>query len=110
MNIQTETIYPFSKKWIGLANVIPHSGNNILGNASGAFVACAALANSPEDFGRKIVAHLHEMGFSVEKIEDIETIKIRRQKVSRKDGIDLLSKNLSEENPIALDIFNAYIK
>jgi len=110
MNIPNKNKHQSKLKWIGLINVKPRPGNSALGNALGAFVASIALADGPEEYGRKVTEALNEYGFDVVQIEDVELFEDRVQKHSVTPDILELAAAVTQENPVALADFHSYIE
>ena len=58
--------------WIGVADVIPKNGNQLLGNASGAYVGVAGLSESEAAFKELVARSLEAMGFKLFHVDDLE--------------------------------------
>ena len=95
-------------KWIGLIHVKPKPENSDLGGASGAFVASTAFAVGPDDYGSAVTTALHELGFDVVKIEDVEALEGRMQRDGLTPAIRKLATMVDEHHPFALGTFHAY--
>ena len=91
-----------SQKWIGLANVTPKPGNDLLGTGPGAFVVSIAWANSARDYFRKVVDVLNEEGFDVVQIEDIDTFEDRIKNQTVASEILELAEQVTEDDPVSL--------
>lgn len=94
--------------WIGLAHVKPTQGNNLLSGDSGAFVPVLALAAGIDDFLSTTAFYLNSYDFEIIEIEDIELYNDRLQNSSVSDDIKKLRANISDSNPILLDVFQSY--
>lgn len=94
--------------WIGLAQVKPRPGNEMLGIATGAFVPVLALARTQDDFVNKVVAKLESYDFDVVEIDDIELCKARFKQPDISNEIIALETLLSEDNPVTLHTFQSY--
>lgn len=103
MNIQNN-----KNIWIGLAHVKPNSGNTSLQDAIGAFVPSLALANNAEDFADKVTSLLEEYDFEVLELEDIEPLETREKHSKISIDIESLASEISNDNPVLLDEFQAY--
>ncbi len=79
-----------------------------LGGASGAFVALIALALGPGDYGSTVTTALHELGFDVVEIEDVEVLEERMQRDGLTPAIRKLATMVDEHHPFALGTFHAY--
>ena len=94
--------------WIGLAHVKPKVGNSLLEGALGAFVPILALAEGIDLFISMSTMWLESYDFEVIEIEDIEPFKERLMKSDVEDDLKALVEGLTDENPIAIDTFQAY--
>lgn len=101
-------INKIKQKWIGLAHVKPKTGNNLLQGALGAFVPILALTTEIDDFVALTTTYLESFGFEVLEIEDIELFKDRLRNSDVEDVIIALAEELTDEDPIILDTFQAY--
>ena len=63
--------------WIGLVEVIPDLGNEMLEGARGAFTNAVTLASSASEYNRLVKAEMKAHGFQVRKIVDGEPLSVR---------------------------------
>ena len=105
MNIQNDSQL---QCWIGLAHVKPQSNNRLLGDASGAFVPVLALASGIENFISMATHFLDSCSFETIEINDVELYKDRLLHSTVCGEIKELRGSLSAENPISVDVFQAY--
>jgi hypothetical protein len=94
--------------WIGLAHVKPRAGNNLLNGAIGAFVPILAIAKGINDFISIATNWMESYDFDVIEIQDIEMFRDRICKSDVDDELKQLSENLTEQDPVAIDAFQAY--
>lgn len=94
--------------WIGLCDVRPLRGNDVLEGANGAFVNVVALAESGEGFQRLVCKTMREYQFSVEAIEDIVTVEGLQQRDGLIPELLTLAQSLTDEYPIQFDEFQSY--
>ncbi len=94
--------------WVGLAHVKPRRGNNLIGDAPGAFVPSVGLAQNQEDFLVAVVNLLHKYEFDVVEIEDIEALRNRELHGCIDPKVSQLAASLSPENPVGLGSFHTY--
>jgi len=73
--------------WIGRVEVVPHAGNEILGDAPGAYSNVLARASSVPEYRAKVVAALTEEGLNVVEIEDAEPLRERQTRFQVPDAI-----------------------
>lgn len=94
--------------WIGLYEVKPFSGNDILFGAAGAYVNVVSFGQDAHDFEIRARAALTEYGFEVVSVADVGTIEEREQRGDLCQEIEQLACSLTEENPVLFDEFQAY--
>jgi hypothetical protein len=96
------------KRWIGLAQVKPKSGNKALGEAVGAFVASIALASSIDDYAALVTETLDRYGFDVLGIEDVELYETRLSKHSVAADVQELAEHINEDRPVGFATFHSF--
>lgn len=94
--------------WIGLAQVEPRSGNELLDGGVGAFVPVVALADDENEFASLATTLLEMYDFNVIIVEDIVLLETRRRHYEVDSKVVELAANLSPENPAALSDFEVY--
>ena len=63
--------------WIGLVGVRAVPGNDVLGDAVGAYVNILCWTNCREQFVQCVTEAMQAFGFSVEEMEDMEPLETR---------------------------------
>lgn len=58
--------------WIGMVQVEPHEGNDVLEGAVGAFVNALAIAEDEAEWREKTRGALEEIGLDLKNTEDVE--------------------------------------
>lgn len=96
--------------WIGLAQVEPWVGNDLLGNAAGAFVPVIGDAGDETDFLALVERELGALQFDVLALEDVELLSTRVRKHKMPADLSEAIAALSPENPLALGTFEAYLE
>jgi hypothetical protein len=98
------------RRWIGLANVRPLPGNDLLGQANGAAVALVAEACSTSDFLRCVERQLLGLQFELVSLEDVELLEERVARHQLPASLLAAVAAISEDEPIALGSFHAYTR
>jgi hypothetical protein len=83
-------------------------GNKLLEGALGAFVPILAVAKGIDDFISITTMKLESYDFDVIEIQDIEPFKDRVRKSDVEVHLKELSEKLTDEDPVAMDVFQAY--
>jgi hypothetical protein len=83
-------------------------GNKLLEGALGAFVPILAIAKGIDDFISITTMKLESYDFDVIEIQDIEPFKDRVRKSDVEVHLKELSEKLTDEDPVAMDVFQAY--
>lgn len=75
----------------------------------GAFVNVVAIASSKEHFRELAAAALENDGYRILEIEDLQQIDLNDSDWTS-DELELITENLSPENPVSYGHFNTYPK
>ncbi|TQV67011.1 hypothetical protein FKG94_26445 [Exilibacterium tricleocarpae] len=94
--------------WLGLAEVTPKQGNDILKGAEGAYVNVIALAISEEEYTSIVKSELLKYGFNTLAIGNIELLSDRRKTSVVDDELLDLASLINEENIAQFDEFQAF--
>lgn len=94
--------------WIGLVEVRPRPTSDPLDGAPGAFVNALALANGETDFCELTGAALAELHLEVVAISDVEPLASRVRRTGVLEEIETLATQLSEQNKVQFDEFQAF--
>jgi hypothetical protein len=96
-----------SLTWAATAEVEPNSGNDLLGDASGAYVPVVGVAGSREAFEAAIGRAMGALDFRLIDIDDVR--QLATSEVANLDGV-LASRVhlLGPDNPIELGSFHAF--
>ena len=95
--------------WIGLAEVEPQNGTDILGeNSKGAYVNVLALANNRESFRRQIKKACCELDLKLIRLEDCELFEIRIKKGNVDKEIVKKAKEVREMLQVRFATFHTW--
>lgn len=94
--------------WIGLARVKQPSNVDILGDADGAYVNVLTLATNAADFHFQVEEAIKELGLSLSKLDDVETMSHRQSKHSVHREIKDLSKEVMRTGALRFDVFQSF--
>jgi hypothetical protein len=106
MNTDQKSIH--RARWIGLADVCPHRGNELLGKARGAFVAVVGEAVDPDAFFKLVERQMAGLCFDVRSLEDVELLDFRLARNTLPAEMIAAIADLSDRSPIAYGSFHAY--
>jgi len=95
--------------WIGLAHVKPKQGNDALQGAKGAFAPILSMATDVNSFISTATSFLNAHGFEVIEMEDVQIFEERCRDADVDEELMTLAQNLSETDPVQIDIFQSYI-
>lgn len=68
--------------WIGMVQVEPHEGNNVLEGAVGAFVNVLAIAEDETEWRERTRGALEEIGLDLKTAEDVEPFWAREHRAN----------------------------
>ena len=94
--------------WIGMAHVRPREGNELLDGALGAFVQVLALAENEDDFIKQGADLFSEYEFDVLEWVHVQNFEERKASSDVEKSLVMHAMQLSADNPIYLDEFQAY--
>lgn len=94
--------------WAGTAEVVPHRGNDLLGAATGAYVAAIGLARSESDFRSALERAMGALDFEVIEVEDVRRFGLMTDLVDFDSTLRDRVNALHEDNPIELGSFHAF--
>lgn len=94
--------------WTGIAEIAPRDGNSLLGGASAAYVAIAALAESEDDFREMAVSVMGAMDFELVAVDEVG--RVHDLVTFSSDDPEFLQKikNLNKDNKFVWGIFHCY--
>jgi hypothetical protein len=95
-------------RWIGLAEVRPTDGNNILKKGYAASVPIVGDATNPHAFWDLARQTLATLKLTLIKIDDLEQLSARRLRHRLSDDLERAVAELSTEMPLALGSFHAF--
>ena len=97
--------------WIGLIEVRPLEGCEILDDAKGAFINVVMWATSSEDYRRKSESTVAEMKLFVVDIERPEPVTARRKREGLGEVLeDMISRSEDHPDEIVFGTFHLYSK
>lgn len=79
-------------RYIGVAEVTPHHGNDSLHGAAGAFVVVVALAANPDQYIDDVTMALRREDFTIEGFDDIKLVTTAVRELLDDDSQRLLSE------------------
>jgi len=94
--------------WIGLVEVRPREGNDLLQGAIGALVSVIALAQNAQEFLRSARAAANAMEFDVISIENVEPWVVRKSLDNPSQHLCELADTLTDDNRVAFGVFDSY--
>ena len=97
-----------AQAWIGLVEVGPKAGCDVLEGAVGAYVNVVALAADQAGFEQVARDTLDEYNLHVVAITDIGLVSERAANGDLVDDLERLAAALTEEYPIQFDEFQAF--
>ena len=108
MNTEQKFATEDTQRWIGLANVRPVVGNDLLAGARGAFVAVIGDAINESTFLALVERGADELDFEVVSLEDVELVSCRTKEHPLPDDLVAALSDLSPSSPIAFGSFHSY--
>ena len=94
--------------WSGVAEVVPHPGNELLGDADGAYVGVVGLAASQRDFVERVRTAFFAMEFDVLDIADVEFIESSEHWTAADQVMRDRVATLSHRNPVECGTFHSF--
>jgi hypothetical protein len=94
--------------WVGVAEVIPNAGNDLLNGAAGAYVGVIGIANSESEFLANAKTAFAAMDFDLLDLEGVESIHSLEQWTRADESLREKIPTLSIENPFECGIFHCY--
>lgn len=94
--------------WVGVAEVIPRVGNDLLEDADGAYVGVVGIAGSEPEFISKAGAAFSAMDFDMLELEDLEFVRSAEQWTNADDSIREKLSLLNSQNPIEVGAFHCF--
>jgi hypothetical protein len=97
------------KLWIGLAEVVPAPGNNILGSdKKGACINVIAHADAESDFRERVLNALREMGLEMKDLEDVELFRKRASEYQVSQELLDLAQKVEAERNVGFGTFHTF--
>jgi hypothetical protein len=98
--------------WIGMVEVRPKQGCEVLEGAKGAFVTVVTWAASATQYKRKAALVLGELNLLVVGVENAEPVDVRRERQGGFDETieDVISRAESNPNAIIYSTFHLFDK
>ena len=93
--------------WIGMARVVPDSRHsNILNGAKYAYVNIVAYASSDDEFKQSVKDALANLGFILEKLEDVELFEMLTARAQPALSIFFLVEQLKLDKKLQFGTFH----
>lgn len=89
--------------WIGLLDLRPRPGNDLLGDSGGAYVQALAPASSREEFVAVWTSLMEDADYDVLSIENVEPFDDRRRRESPDPRIVEIAEQVSQTQQPAHD-------
>lgn len=96
------------KVWIGLVGVESHPGNDLLGDARGAYVNVVTLASSVSDYTDRVRAAVNELGLRLTEIENPEPLSRRTAKYAVNEEILTMANTARKLDSVTFGTFYPY--
>jgi hypothetical protein len=94
--------------WIGLVEVVPRPGTDLLGSVSGAFVNFLVLATNESEYRDRVQTATSECGLKTVKIEDIEPLRMRLSRTSIDDELMSLAEEIEKRGGFKFGTFHTF--
>jgi len=94
--------------WVGVAEVIPRAGNELLEGADGAYVSVVGLARTKTEFTANAKFALGAMDFDVLDVDEVEFISSPEHWVNADPIMRERAATLSAKNPFECGSFHCY--
>jgi len=94
--------------WIGLIEVVPRPGVDLLGTASGAFVNFLVIAANETEYRSRVHAAMSGRGLKTVKIEDIEPLRLRLTRTNIDDELMCLAEEIEERGGLKCGTFHTF--
>ncbi|MCC8361805.1 hypothetical protein LK996_01740 [Lysobacter sp. A6] len=94
--------------WIGVAEVVPHPGNDLLEGASGAYVSVFGLADAEAQFNEKVKFAFKAMAFDLLELSDVSFMSSVEMWVGVDKTLRERAATLSAENPVEFGSFQCF--
>lgn len=94
--------------WIGMVNIRPQVGNDLLEGHSGAYVNVLTPAEDLADYGIRVSGALAEMGFDVIEIDDAEPMTQRVRSYVVDPGLKQLAVEVKRDWKLRVGSFHSY--
>lgn len=95
-------------RWSAVAEVIPRPGNDLLGDAEGAYVAVVGIADSKVDLLKRATLAFSAMNFDLIDLEDIEQVRSIEQLGAADPVLRERFAALRIDNPIEVGTFHTF--
>jgi hypothetical protein len=94
--------------WIGLVEVRPLQGNEMLAGDPGAFVNALTIAGDAEDFCTRVANFFRGEGFEVLSFESVERLEARARDAALPEEIADLGDAARETSEVQFDTYFTY--
>lgn len=94
--------------WIGLADVAPYAGNNILGSAKGAYVNVVVMAESRSAFQEAATLALDRIGLFVKSFGNVQSKSHYFETHSSSDEFAEIFADAEKDEAVHFHTFHSY--
>ncbi len=94
--------------WIGMAQVEPRKGNNVLEGAVGAFVNALAIADDETEWQARTRDALREIGFDLKAFEDAEPFWAREHSANPSEELRRYAEEARLSGEVRFGCFQAF--
>jgi len=95
--------------WIATVEVEPYEGNDLVGEAIGAFVSVIGMSTDHRDFRGQIGAFMETEGFEILSIADSEPLELRLEFSDISDELEAIAKQAEATGQMMCGTFEAYM-
>ena len=95
--------------WIGLVSVTPQPGNDMLGDAKGAFVNALVLAENATEYEEQVRRALADLRLTPYDFEEVEAFSDRISKWSIGNELHLLAEEVRQTGNPRFGTFHNYL-
>jgi hypothetical protein len=94
--------------WIGIAEVRPVAGNDLLEGGTGAFVRVIGIAEDPGEFYGLVRNTMAELSFELLDLDDVGRLSETLARASTAERLRIALADLSPANPVVYGTFHSF--
>ena len=108
MSSRKQKIRTSGELWIGLAKVSQTNREGVLGAADAAYTNAIGLAKGKVGFRAAVSCALADLGLSLRRLENAETLKARLSKYSLEPELTTIAKTATQTGVVCFGTFHAF--